>query len=93
MEKYLKNWFLTFFYVFKAPIAPPKLQGENEGANVPSWRRPGSIRSRSEQNHYQIQPPPRNFTLRESVPYKSMLFEVVASMEITKVVTNHAPFP
>ncbi|XP_034232861.1 protein phosphatase 1 regulatory subunit 12A isoform X3 [Thrips palmi] len=44
-----------------APSAPPKLaQGENETP----WRRPGSVRGRSEQNHYQIQPPPRNFTLR-----------------------------
>ncbi|XP_026278059.1 protein phosphatase 1 regulatory subunit 12A isoform X3 [Frankliniella occidentalis] len=47
-----------------APSAPPKLsQGENE-SNMPSWRRPGSVRGRSEQNHNQIQPPPRNFTLR-----------------------------
>ncbi|KAK3924724.1 Protein phosphatase 1 regulatory subunit 12A [Frankliniella fusca] len=47
-----------------APSAPPKLpQGENE-SNMPSWRRPGSVRVRTELNHNQIQPPPRNFTLR-----------------------------
>lgn len=80
---------LILNFVPQAPSAPPKVpSGENDLQNTPSWRRSGSARGRSEQNLYQIQPPPRNFSLRESVQCNSTLFEVVACHNILDLPSN-----